>query len=68
MLQREFERLEEQIDKLSEEQKALQRRIHNFQPNKDGYTDLQEWNEQAEELGRTLEALELKWLELAERA
>ncbi|KAL1523695.1 hypothetical protein AB1Y20_018626 [Prymnesium parvum] len=66
--QREFERLEEQIDKLSDEQKAVQRRIHNFQPNKDGYTDLQEWNEQAEELGRTLEALELKWLELAERA
>lgn len=66
--QRELERLEAQMNQLTEEQKALQEQVDNFQPGKDGYTDLQEWNEEIAAVTDKLETVEMKWLELAERA
>jgi hypothetical protein len=45
-----------------------QARVDSFDPARDGYTDLQEWTEQVKTLQEQLESVELKWLELAERA
>jgi hypothetical protein len=35
---------------------------------RNGYSELSEWTEQLEALGEQLEAVEIKWLALAERA
>lgn len=56
------------MNALSEKQAVLQDRVNGFQPGKDDYNDLQTWGEQIEGVKAKLEEVELKWLELADRA
>ena len=65
---RSLERLEGEVEAKSEAVSALEKRIAKFDPGKNGYTDLNEWNLELEKLRADLEATEEKWLELAERA
>ena len=65
---RELARLEAEVEELSEEQDAIQRRINKFDPKKNGYSDLEEWNAELEALAPKMEKAEERWLELAERA
>ena len=65
---RELERLEAEVERLTEEQDAIQRRINKFDPKKNGYSDLEDWNAELEALAPKMEKAEERWLELAERA
>ena len=65
---KEMERLEAELDGLNEERDALQKRIAGFDPNRNGYTELNEWTEAESALGPRIDTVEEKWLALAERA
>ena len=61
-------RLEGEMEALGEERDELQAKVGGFDAKRNGYSELQEWTEAAEALGGRVDALEEKWLALAERA
>ena len=63
-----LERLESEMEALSDERDALQANVDAFDPKRSGYSELTEWTEQIESIGAKLDEVELKWLALAERA
>jgi Spy/CpxP family protein refolding chaperone len=65
---KEMARLEAQLDDLTVQQEELQRKCATFDERRNGYSELAEWTEQVEALKPKMEAVEEKWLALAERA
>jgi ATP-binding cassette subfamily F protein uup len=65
---REMERLEAELEALNEKQEGLQRQVSSFDNAKNGYEELARWTEEAEAMNAQIEAVEEKWLALAERA
>jgi len=63
-----LERLEEEMETISTRQNGCQAMVDSFDPNRNGYTELTEWTEEVAALGEQLADVELKWLELADRA
>ena len=61
-------KLEAELESLGEERDELQRRVDGFDQARHGYTELGEWTEALEALGAKIDAVEEKWLALAERA
>jgi len=63
-----LERLEEEMESLTGQQSDRQRMIDTFDPARNGYSELSEWTEEVGILAAKLADVELKWLELADRA
>ena len=63
-----MERLEAELEALNEKQEGLQRQVSSFDNSKNGYEELARWTEEAEAMNAQIEAVEEKWLALAERA
>ena len=55
-------------EELNEAQADLQKKVSTFDAKRNGYSELQEWTEAAEALTPKIEAVEERWLALAERA
>jgi ATP-binding cassette subfamily F protein uup len=66
--ERQLEKLEEEVEALTAQRRNLEKQVSGFDPSRDGYSDLQDWNDALEALGPKLEEAEEKWLALAERA
>jgi len=61
-------RLELEVDTLAAQVDQLQCQVDRFDPNSNGYTELNEWVEQLTSLRAMLSEKEEQWLSLAERA
>ena len=65
---RELERLEGELEALTEARDHLQQQVVSFDGGRSSYSDLSLWTEEAEALSAKIEQVEEKWLALAERA
>lgn len=66
--QKQLARLEAEMESLTQQSAELQKKIDGFDAKRNGYSELTEWTTRLEALGEELGEVELKWLELEERA